>query len=120
MRKNNPQKFVVLIGGFVFVAAIVYLMYFLISPSKAPEVDPYQVKIDSLNRENEKLDSLYRIEMEKKNEVRIKYKTVSIQSELDSLEKLKSDIEGLKLKGPAISDTINPDSLRSLLLKEFN
>ena len=120
MKKNNYQKFVVLIGGFVFVVGIVYMMYSLISPSKAPEVDPYQVKIDSLNRENEKLDSLYRLEMDKKNQIRIKYKKVSIQSELDSLEKLKTDLEGLKLKGPSISDSIAADSLRSLLLKEFN
>lgn len=118
--KKNTQKYFTLLIGIIFISIIMYMMYFVISPSETHEVDSYQVKIDSLNRKNEILDSLYRLEMDKKNEVRIKYKKVSIQSELDSLEKLKTDLEGLKLKGPSISDSIAADSLRSLLLKEFN
>lgn len=120
-RKNNTsQNFAIALGALIFVGFISASIYYLI-PFIGNSSEPnYQLVIDSLNRENEKLDSLYLIEYNKKKEVRTLYKKVSIKEELDSLGKLREDLEKIRLDREIVLDTTDPDSLRLFLMKDFN
>jgi hypothetical protein len=120
-RKNNTsQNFAIALGALIFVGLISASIYYLI-PFIGNSSEPnYQLVIDSLNRENEKLDSLYLIEYNKKKGVRTLYKKVSIKEELDSLGKLREDLEKIRLDREIVLDTTDPDSLRLFLMKDFN
>jgi hypothetical protein len=120
-RKNNTsQNFAIALGALIFVGFISASIYYMI-PFLGNSSEPnYQLVIDSLNRENEKLDSLYLIEYNKKKEVRTLYKKVSIKEELDSLGKLRKDLEKIRLDREIVLDTTDPDSLRLFLMKDFN
>lgn len=117
--KKNIEKLLLFFGMLVFVIGIGAMLYWIAKPVDSEKTD-YEKIIDSLNRENAVLDSLYDEEKEKKNKTRILYKKISIQEEIDSLNQLKTDLNALKLPSPRLSDTINPDSLRVILMKEFN
>lgn len=118
MSKNKEN--ILLIGGLlVFIFVVGGMVYFMMNPEKT-EINKYEVVIDSLNQENKKLDSLYDMEKDKRSEVRVLYKKVSIKQELDSLNNLKEDLLKLKQEEPPLSDSISADSLRSILIKQFN
>jgi len=120
-RKTNAcQNFAIAVGALIFVGLISASIYYMI-PFIGNSSEPnYQLVIDSLNRENEKLDSLYLIEYNKKKGVRTLYKKVSIKEELDSLGKLREDLEKIRLDREIVLDTTDPDSLRLFLMKDFN
>lgn len=107
------------VGIIAFLVAVGVMVYFWL---KTDNVEPtkYELVIDSLNRENQKLDSLYEIEQEKKEQIKVLYKRVSIKEELDSLKTIKEDLQKMKLEEPELSDSISADSLRAILIKQFN
>jgi hypothetical protein len=119
-KKNDPKNLALAVGALIFVGLISASIYYLIPFVESPPEPDYQLVIDSLNRENEKLDSLYLIEKEKKSKARILYKKVSIQEELDSLGRLKEDLKKIRLDRDIPLDTTNLDSLRLSLMKDFN
>lgn len=116
---GKKENIFLTLGLVAFVIAVGSMVYFWLKPNET-NLNRYEIVIDSLNQENKKLDSLFDLEKDKKDQVRILYKRVSIKGELDSLKNLREDLEKLKLEEPPLSDSISADSLRSILIKQFN
>ena len=118
MTKFNEKTLFFLCITLFFVSVGTMVYYFMKSDTEIP--NKYERTIDSLVKENLVLDSLYDNMKNKGKEIKILYKKVSIKQELDSLNNLKNDLEKLRTSEPAISDSITPDSLRDILIKQFN
>lgn len=118
---NKYKNTIFIISLALLCIPIVLFFYYTIKSfsNEAPKTN-YEAIIDSLKNENYTLDSLYDIERDKKEKTRILYKKVSVKDEIDSLSRLKQDLNNIKNLNIQISDSINPDSLKLLLIKELN
>lgn len=114
------KESVFLITGFLIFICVVGVMVYLWSKPNNTTPNKYEIIIDSLNKENQKLDSLFELESQKKIKTKILYQKIIIDKELDSLNRLKEKKENFNKEKISTEDTISPDSLRSILLKEFN
>lgn len=113
------EKTIFFICLILFFLSVGVMVYYFLKSDKNPS-NQYELTIDSLNKENLMLDSLYDLEKNKRDEIRVIYKKISIKEELDSLNIIKSDLEKLKKTEPELSDSISADSLRGILIKQFN
>lgn len=107
--KITVASIIIIILYFATRKTIVYMNY----------QEYLKTQIDSLNIENTKLDSLYKVAVLQKDKIKIIREKVSIQSEVDKLERLKIELELLGKQPSKITDSITPEDLLRYFKKEL-
>lgn len=78
-----------------------------------------KTEIETLKKENTKLDSLYKTKVLEKEKIKIIREKISIQSELDRLTELTKQLEEVRKTELNKIDTISPEQLQIYLQKEL-
>ena len=104
------------------VAAIILIVGIYFATRKAITYisvhDYLKTQVEVLERENVKLDSLYKISVAQKDKIRIIKEKIDISDDIKKLENLLSEYEAIK-KDTVKTDQPTPQELLNYLNKEF-
>jgi preprotein translocase subunit SecF len=105
--------------GFRISVIVVVIVIIFFAAKKTNAYINYQeylkTEIESLKKDNSKLDSLYKLKSAEKEKIKIIREKISIQSEIDRLEHLRNQLLELRKQPPKQIDTISPEELDKYL-----
>jgi Tfp pilus assembly protein PilN len=72
-----------------------------------------KTEIESLKKKNTSLDSLYKLEKEKKEKVKIIKERIQVAGDLERIKKLEKELEELRKKVPPKVEPLSPEDMTS-------
>jgi predicted RND superfamily exporter protein len=78
-----------------------------------------KTEIESLKKQNNQLDSIYKVVSTERQRIKIIREKISIVEELNRMERLKRELEILRGEMPLISDSMSVSDLERYFVKEF-
>lgn len=107
----------------IVISFIILLVYLANDSRVAHNLNEYlKTEIESLKKENLKLDSLYKEEKSKKEKVRIIKEKVQVAEDLNKIKKLEEELKKLREENLKEVEKISPEELdkyfRNLIKKQ--
>lgn len=115
--KNRKINILWILGA---VAIILFIVLQIRQSAQYFNFQEYlKTEIESLKKQNNQLDSIYKVVSTERQRIKIIREKISIVEELNRMERLKRELEILRGEMPLISDSMSVSDLERYFVKEF-
>lgn len=99
------------------IVVVIVIIFFAVKKTNAyiNYQEYLKTEIESLKRENTKLDSLYKLKAAEKEKIKVIREKISVQPELDRIKHLENQLLELRKQPPKQIDTLSPEELDKYL-----